>query len=74
MKSLAKLNKRQMKEQEIKYKIAKAIAERQLTKQGINDATDTVYKIFEEQLALCTVSDSFISVGEKRLIKRKANK
>ena len=45
-----------MKEQEIKYKIAKAIAERQLTKQGINDSTDAVYKIFEEQLTLTDVS------------------
>ncbi len=39
----------ELTEQEIKYKIARAIAERQLTKQGINDSTDAIYKIFEEQ-------------------------
>lgn len=39
-----------MKEFEIKHKIARAIAERQMSKQGINDATDTIYKILQEHL------------------------
>jgi len=47
-----------MKEFEIKYKIAIAIAERQMTVKGINDATDTIYKILQEQLTIPVVMQS----------------
>ena len=38
-----------MTEQEIKYKIAVAIASRQNTKDGIYAATEIIYKLFKEQ-------------------------
>ncbi len=44
-----------MTEQELKFKIATEIARRQLTKQGINDATDAIYKILKEQLTIHSV-------------------
>jgi hypothetical protein len=48
-----------MIEQEIKYKIAFAIASRQNTKDGINDATEIIYKLFKEQLILSGVIGMF---------------
>ena len=45
-----------MTEQELKFKIATEIAGRQLTKQGINDATDAIYEILKEQLLIQRVS------------------
>ena len=44
-----------MKEFEIKYKIARAIAEQQPTKDGINKSTENIYEILQEQLRLHSV-------------------
>jgi len=45
-----------MTEQEIKFKIAIEIAGRQLTKKGINDATDAIYDILKQALSIGGVS------------------
>lgn len=52
-----------MEEQEIKFKIAKEIASRQLTTQGINDATDAIYDILKEQLRIGGVVSSDCKCG-----------
>ena len=62
-----------MIEQEIKYKIAVAIASRQNTKDGINDATEIIYKLFKEQLILSGAVKSScdnleIDLGDKNCI------
>jgi hypothetical protein len=53
-----------MKEQEIKSKIAREIAGRQQTKQGINNATDAIYEILKKQLNIHSVSVSLPDTDE----------
>lgn len=44
-----------MTEFEIKHKIARAIAEQQPSKDGINKSTENIYKTLQEQLRLNSV-------------------
>jgi uncharacterized protein (UPF0254 family) len=62
--NINKLNKNTMKEFEIKHRIARAIAEQQPSKDGINKSTENIYEILKEQLILSDVVASLPTTKE----------